>query len=721
MKKRLIECTSPTETKKMGWIATVQQVENILVLNIYNNRSLKWKYCINTDTYEFMSYDPESKVWSNQKLDGLVGGEKWYYSNYETEKKLSFNSMQEEEKVCDALKMSECKYDNTAIRIINKREGEYRENKREKAEERRINRVNAVMEKVPQAPKELDKWIHEKVLGAEDYAFYNKEEEMWICTACEKKFKEDLIHRTDGEKKIRHNEMVSCPRCKKVIQVKKRSKQQKLVTHITLLQPIDDEISVARHMSAKIYWSWAGRKIMILEEVRMVINKLGKGKKDACELYYNQHGSAIAWNKEEWSRASGRFDNKSNPSNRRTFPGYLHETGIEGALENTCYSAWTRLFSQMAAAGEKAHYNKLMIAQNNLSIIGLVECLFKGRFNKLLLETSERISPWSCEYYGPLILGGQTIEAVFDIRDRQKINRLRELDAGEKILKWMRWSDKTGEKISQEVMEWLTGNAIEKEDVKFIEKKISIQKIMNYVKRQQEEEYKGKSAKQVLAQWDNYLRMCEKQKKKTDDEMVYKPRELKRRHNEIVEEIRKKQIVEDMKRSRKEKEEEAKRMSTKFPGAEANLAAVRKKYEYENEQYKIIVPKTLLDIMAEGNALHHCTGWSDRYFDRIMQNETYLCFLRRKEEPKVAYYTIEVEPGGAIRQSRGYLDEEPRIEEIRPFLREWQRVVKERMKISDVKLAKISKQKREANLEELKQKNNTRVLKALMEDFMEAM
>lgn len=35
-------------------------------------------------------------------------------------------------------------------------------------------------------------------------------------------------------------------------------------------------------------------------------------------------------------------------------------------------------------------------------------------------------------------------------------------------------------------------------------------------------------------------------------------------------------------------------------------------------------------------------------------------------------------------------------------------------------MAKISKVKREENLEELRQKNNTRVLQGLLEDFMEA-
>jgi len=65
-------------------------------------------------------------------------------------------------------------------------------------------------------------------------------------------------------------------------------------------------------------------------------------------------------------------------------------------------------------------------------------------------------------------------------------------------------------------------------------------------------------------------------------------------------------------------------------------------------------------------------------------------------------------------------DEEPDIDKIKPFLREWQKEIRKRMKKEDHELAAVSKEKREANIEELKAKNNTRVLQGLMEDFMEA-
>ena len=47
-------------------------------------------------------------------------------------------------------------------------------------------------------------------------------------------------------------------------------------------------------------------------------------------------------------------------------------------------------------------------------------------------------------------------------------------------------------------------------------------------------------------------------------------------------------------------------------------------------------------------------------------------------------------------------------------------MIRRRMKARDHELETVARKKREENLEELRKKNNTRVLNGLMEDFMEA-
>ena len=107
---------------------------------------------------------------------------------------------------------------------------------------------------------------------------------------------------------------------------------------------------------------------------------------------------------------------------------------------------------------------------------------------------------------------------------------------------------------------------------------------------------------------------------------------------------------------------------------------IKPKYEYTGEVYSIVVPSGVRDIMREGDALSHCVGKSDRYWERIEQQEAYILFLRKTAEIDKPYYTLEVEPNGTIRQKRTYFDRQnDDLKDAEMFLKEWQKVVSERL------------------------------------------
>lgn len=277
------------------------------------------------------------------------------------------------------------------------------------------------------------------------------------------------------------------------------------------------------------------------------------------------------------------------------------------------------------------------------------------------------------------------------------------------MLAWLQWSERNKKKLSDKTLTWLLANELWPERMQWAKLRLSPEQAMNYLERQRRESYKGLKVRDVINQYEDYMDMCKKLKKDTTDEMVYRPRELKRRHDEAAAEI-----------ALREAEIKAEEYSERYPEAEKVLREIKAKLEYNDDSYMIVVPQKISEIVAEGRMLHHCAGATDRYFDRIAQRETYICFLRKAEEPTVPYYTIEVEPGGTIRQHRGMYDEEPEIDEVKPFLKEWQKEIRKRMSKEDHELASVSEVKREENIKELQQKNNTRVLEGLMQDFMEA-
>lgn len=706
MKRKLVESLPPIETKGKGWIAAAQIVEDILVLDICLSGKLAARYCMNTENYEYEFL--QKGIWYKKKIGWIFEdcGSNYYYTSYAVHQKLKFASLEDEKMVREVLGLSS--YGNV-VSGIDYKESEYLSNIRENSLLRRQKRVEKLHARVPALPENIKDWIFDRT-GGKDYLFWEKERKLFRCTSCGKISAEKGIQNANTEKKVRHNEMVICPMCGKEVRIKKRTDRMEEHTRFAIMQPIDQEISVVRHFDVCMYWAKGEHKVWLSEAVRIVMNHVSPTQKYTCSIWYNQYTRGDNW--ESWE--------EKNPANRKTGEEYLYPENIRESLKNTYYEDWTRPFEAMAAAGFKVEYNRLM-ASGKRGLPQTIEYLFKGRFCKLVQETAAGISYWY-GYEGFLHISEEaSIEEVLGIRDRQLINRLRELDGGRNTLNWLRYCDESGKKISQETLNWLNENDISRLEMPAVVKeRMSLQQIMNYVKRQQTEGYKGKSASNVLEQWDDYLSMCKRLKKKLDDEMIYRPRELKRRHDELVEEINRQNAIEVMNRDKERREAEAKKMREKFPGAEEVLAEVKNKYEYANEQYTILVPQSLVAIVTEGQVLHHCAGATDRYFDRIMQRETYICFLRKTNDVEVPFYTIEIEPSGTIRQHRSYYDEEPGIEEIRGFLKEWQQVIKKRLNEEDRRLAKISKIKREQNIAELKEKNNTRVLQGLMEDFMEA-
>lgn len=718
MKRKLVEKTKPIPTREKGYWVTVQVAEDILILNLYQDQKLYARHCLNTSTKEYATF--ESGAWNTKKIEGAFGlnpdDYTYYWSSNVSKEICKKAKMSPEDKkiIQENIKINTyygSSYDLKEIRTISEEESEYASKRREITERNRYTKVKEMMRRVPDIPEGIKEWIDQKELGGMNFLTKNEDGMHYTCSKCGRASDIKDIKKEDGDSKVRDKDIVICPKCRGKAQIRKRKKELKVKTHFSMIQPIDNEVSVARHFTAYIECSTGKKKrIEATEDVRIVLFKITQRFEETrkCEIYYEQ------CNLSNWvpngGYHEGYFDSKGNPCNKKEYAGFLYDAGIEEALKGTHYESWTRLFTQMAATEQKLNYNKMMCAADDQKYIDLMEMLFRGRFYKLLQEQSERVCTWDLKYHaGALKYTGRNIEQVFGIDDRQKINRIRNRNGGEDMVEWMQWSERHKQKISDKILDWLVKNKISFQDMAWINTRFTIEQAKNYIERQRKESYPDCSIKEVINQYEDYMNMCKKLKKKVMDEMVYRPRELKRRHDEAVFELQ-----------QREAEIQAEEYSKKYSEAEKVLAEIKDKFEYRGKDYIIIVPSKIVDIVREGKALHHCVANSDRYFDRIKSHETYICFCRKVDEPEKPFYTIEVEPGGTIRQHRGKLDEKPEIKQVKAFLRVWQREIKKRMSKEDLERAKVSKSKRQENIDELKEKNNTRVLKGLMEDFMEA-
>ena len=695
-----------TPKKKKGLVAKAHKYENYLVLDIFEEREHRGRYAMDLDTgeYEFR----QGKVTHKWKMATVIEKKSYYWQN---KRKVSNSVIWDTEK--DRITAKESLGGGDFGYKICRKEEEWLRDKRERSLELKYDRIRKLMGRIPPEPADDMK---EKILNDQKTIFFflDKTKKLCKCPICREEFpRKDLVN-VYGEGKAKHNDWVECPNCSREGLLKTRRNHMEQYGQILLLQNIDGEVSVARRFEWAIHSRYEYRTCTLDETIRIMMYR-----PHGYKIYYNQEGEYRDWSTglyiPEW------YD--GNRRNQRVTECSLYPDGISEALKGTDYESLTRAFQEMANEGVVVDYNAAMaVGAKERGLGNTLEYLLKGRFMQLLRDTIESCWIDRGMYIGRLDLDGETIEEVFRIKDRQKINRIRQINGGEMVMEWMEYSDAQNDRISQDTLQWLSDHGIAVTEMEKallpITQKVSVEKFRNYLEKQSRH-YNG-DVKDTLEHWGDYLSMMYAMDQKLDDELFYKPKDLKARHDALVNNKQKLEAVKRMNEDPERREEEAKAMRDKFPEAEAILQDVREKYSYRSEEYIMRIPKDLVEIVEEGYALHHCGGSSDRYFNRICNRETYIGFCRKVGEENIPFYTIEFEPDGTIRQNRSYYDEEPDIDMIRGFLKEWQREIKKRLSRKDLEYAKKSAVIREQNIQELKERNNNFVLQKLAEDFMAA-
>ena len=79
----------------------------------------------------------------------------------------------------------------------------------------------------------------------------------------------------------------------------------------------------------------------------------------------------------------------------------------------------------------------------------------------------------------------------------------------------------------------------------------------------------------------------------------------------------------------------------------ANYEEKAKAWDFEFGDYRIVLPSITMDIVDEGKNMHHCVG---SYVDRVVNGNTFIVFVRRKDTPDKCYITCQVGTDGEIGQ-----------------------------------------------------------------------
>ena len=281
--------------------------------------------------------------------------------------------------------------------------------------------------------------------------------------------------------------------------------------------------------------------------------------------------------------------------------------------------------------------------------------------------------------------------------DRARLQRLRAVDGGIIHLEWYRFEKLSDTIWPDDVIVDFADSRFHTAEFNFLPPPVyaytSPVKIRNYLKKQSA--MADRTMLEMKKTWADYINMAEKAKMDVHNERIWKPKDLTAAHDEMV-----------MILQKGEMEKEAKKLEKEWPKVNGNLPKL-KKFEYEDKDFAILAPESILDIVREGRVLQHCVHTCEFYFDRIGKDESYLFFLRRAAHKNIPWYTLEVEPNGNIRQKRTTGDRQNSdFEEAVKFLKKWQKVFVKRMTAEEKKLGEKADKARIAEYAKLRKDGN---------------
>ena len=638
------------------WAAFMRAGGNLPIYEVYVSRKER----------KFITYDRQHEKWLNAKLDRLEWPQyRWWedmkvWADRQTRKTIR-NYLGTQTGNCSDLLAFQLKI---------------REEELEQRHKKETDLWDSDLEQTPTLPKDWDRWVN-KVGIQENYIFYHYKKggaKTGYCSYCEKEV---------PIRNPRHNKVGRCARCRHKITFKcigRAGNFQTQTDYFYLLQRCRDGVIVREFEGYRFYrkGQYTTPGFSVNEVRRIICNKDAIPQRAYYWGVYKQKN--IRWIKTgisshgySWEDYSGKVYGKTLPCLSKK---ELKKTGlmeyIRGNTENDP--------EEYLVAYQQRPY---------------IEKLVKAGLSRLAMEHIKKKYSYHADE-APLSIQESSLIKLLGI-DRTELQRLRQYNGGNRFLNWLQYEKASEKEIPDRIISWLCKEKITPKDLKFIRGKMSIVQIHRYILRQMSENHMD--SHDVINTWADYLSMARGMHMNTDDERVYRVRDLKKRHNELVQYCQKRG---------KSLAVQVGNILEEYPHVEEICQSIKQKYEYEDEEYRIVVPEYVEEIVMEGRILQHCISDSDRYWDRIQNRESYILFLRRSAEPTKAFYTLEVEPNGTIRQKRSILNEQYEdIKQATGFLRKWQKVVAKRLTDEDRSLAGQSRTLRMEEFEQLRKDHVT--------------
>lgn len=520
----------------------------------------------------------------------------------------------------------------------------------ERKHKNEIKEIDEVMNEVPELPKDFEAWVEKYGFIKHKYMMYKKEkrEYKYYCTHCKKW--------VNQKEKPEHNKKTICRECGTELVYKSWNKQEYLNDEETIgiLQRLTDDTGyILRKFSCGIKrnkeegWEKAP-ELHMYESIRV---KLDKYFAETALYEYGEYKytGVYRWcytcRRSTWGYYSRHYGS-----------AVMYTRNMRKELKE---EQFVRMNLKEVFEGDRGARKEPVHILRILKRYPEVEYLQKTGLHTLVMEIMKAQEESS-------LFNTEAVNMTGFLKiDKQRIQRLKKVNGGCWVLKALQYEMISGEKLTEQHLWYIRTENVNIDKLMMGKTHMSLCKTLNFLQRQQEKENMG--FREILRYYEDYLDMAEERGMDLTDEIVCRNNRMMEFHNRYLEE-----------KNQKENQKRDMEVNRKFGEIAKNYGKNKAHFAWENKKYAVIVPERASDITKEGRLQHHCVGASDTYMGRMARGESYILFLRIKENMKQPYYTLEVDYTGKIRQAYAAYDRRPEWEEIEKLLKKYTKEIEKR-------------------------------------------
>lgn len=478
-----------------------------------------------------------------------------------------------------------------------------------KRQRQRDRKILKRMRAIQALPRNLNTWIHRSVMPA--YFFYDYSRRKAVsgtCSACG-----TPITLTD----VKYNGKAVCPHCGRELTMKSRGRCKRIYDQDTcqVVQRIGTSELVIRIIKVHYQYSGDTPREYVHENARIFLSVDEAGKVCYDSYYYKYSPHELT----PWKQGERPILYPYQYYFEADTCGHVYPGNLPQALAGTPWQ-----YCPVKLFCEHSHEPMQLAPFLNAHVR-------HPRFEHLLktgfFELAAGLAYGSCSS-GILDETQNRTHHILQVAP-EDVPLLKEMDVSPSTLRGFQPYSQQHLKGRQELLRWTLAHDV-KHDVDKILPHLTVHKFLRYMdsqyaflqfRRTQHGGRRYDNMQALVTEYRDYLEMCGKENYDMKNSFVLFPKDLQKAHDIVAARI---QHRVDAKARRKFR---------------AVYKRVGDSLDFESQGMRIVCPAAPRDIIAEGQALHHCVG---SYVNRIDDEKCLILFVRRCEDIAKPFYTIEL-------------------------------------------------------------------------------